>query len=180
MKKSVKTIFTLSIILNLLLLGTVGGHIYRHTTEPGSWHQIKETLAPETKKVMRETFKRSEMFSMFREVRKKRSEIEKVLTAEEFDPAAYDIIAQEIQELNIRFSAKRLEHIKEVASKLPQEERKKLAKHAVSKLFGKSGHRKGKHKKHDGMKQDVQRLLKSELSDKEITTKTDAEKETNQ
>lgn len=179
MKRSVNIIFTLSVVLNLLLIGVIGGYIYKKQNEPGSWHQVKETLAPETKKIMRDSFKRKEMIAMFMEARKKRSEIEKVLTAEEFDPVAYDALAQEIQAMNTQFSAKRLEHIKRIATKLPQEERKKLAKHAVSKLFGKSGHRKGKRKFKDGTQKDMQRPFKSDEPDRSIEGNDDAKKETN-
>lgn len=150
MKKSVKIIFTLSIILNLLLLGVMGGHVYRMKHEHRPWDEVKESLAPETHQVFKEAFKGKgkEIVPFIRDVRQKKRAVKEVIVAEEFDSAAFDMAARELLALKESFSNSKMKFIEGVLSQLPQEERVKLADHMVEKLFGKAPRKKGGKHKH--------------------------------
>ena len=157
MKKSVKIIFTLSIILNLLLLGLIGGHAMRVRGEPRPWDEMKTALAPETLGVLKTTFKdkRKDIFPLFKEARNIKQQMKSIITAESFDLAAFDAQAKALQDLNVQFSEHRLEALRDILSQLPQAERAKLADHTVDKLFGRpeyGRHKKGKHGKGHGVK----------------------------
>lgn len=145
-----KIIFTLSLVINILLLGILGGQAYRmkHGGH-GSWGTLREKLTPETRALMKQTFKdkKPEIFVIFKEVREKKKALIEVYSAEIFDPVAYDAAARDLQQLGIKIANHKLETFKELGAQLPQEDRKVLAQKLVSTVLGKHG-RKGKWGKH--------------------------------
>ncbi len=150
MKKSVKIIFTLSIILNLLLLGIIGGHAYRIKNKPRAWDEVKQSLAPETNKVFKEAFKGKgkDIWRFSKDVKQRKQALKEVIVAEEFDSVAFDAAARDLLTLKEAFSDRKVKFMEGVLSQLPQEERVKLADHMVEKLFGKSLRKKGGKHKH--------------------------------
>ena len=59
MSKRFKILLTGSLLVNVLLIGMVGGHFYkRWASHP--WHQVKEELSPETRNHVGRVFQ--EMF----------------------------------------------------------------------------------------------------------------------
>lgn len=150
MNKKMKIIFTLSLVINILLLGMLGGQVYRmkHGGH-GSWGDLREKLTPETRALMKQTFKekKPEIFAIFKEVREKKNALIEVFSAEVFDPVAYDAAARDLQQLGIKIANHKLETFKELGGQLPQEDRKVLAQKLVSTVLGRHG-RKGKLGKH--------------------------------
>lgn len=150
MNKKIKIIFTLSLVINILLLGILGGQAYRMKSGGhGSWGTLREKLTPETRVLMKQTFKdkKPEIFAIFKEVREKKNVLIKVFSAEVFNPRAYDAAARDLQQLGIKIANHKLETFKELGTQLPQEDRKVLAQKLVSIVLGKHGH-KGKWGKH--------------------------------
>ena len=145
MKKSIKAIFTLSLLLNVLLLSVAVGHVFK---QPKHWKGIKSQLSPEAKEIMQAAFKekKARVMPITIEARQKRRDLENILAAEEFDPVAYDAMAADIHNLKSRFTDVHLSVVRDMASTMSQEDRKKLAAHVSSRLFGRMS-RWGKHKR---------------------------------
>ena len=149
MKKSVKIIFTSSIVLNLLFIGLVGGYIYRVKFVPKPWEEVKSKLSPETRDIIRTSFKegRGEIIPLIRDIRKKKKAMKRIITANEFDVSAYNKLVQEIQALDKKFIKSKYDKVGNILSKLPQGERLKMADHLVGRLFGRMGNMKKVNKK---------------------------------
>ncbi len=147
MTKAVKIIFTVSILLNLLLVGAFAGLALKHRSHQ-PWHEVKNEMAPETQHLMAKAYQdsRREMGVAIKDMRKGRDDLVKIMSAEEFDPEAYDVAMAKIVKARAEMGAKRMEATKEMAAQLPQSERKKLAQ--KFKRFGdrKHGGRRGDHK----------------------------------
>ena len=148
MNKPVKIVFTVSLILNVLFLGLAAGGILYHSREAQRpWEKMKKELASETRDVIKTTFKgkKEDFMPLFIEARVKKEALKSVLIAPEFDGDVYDAFAGEFRILNGQLMDNRLSAIKSIFSKLPQEERVKIADHTVEKILGKPPHsRKGR------------------------------------
>ncbi|MCB9983526.1 MAG: periplasmic heavy metal sensor [Rhodospirillales bacterium] len=128
MDKKVKIMLVGSVVLNLLLGGMVGGHVYkRWSAHP--WHEVKEQLSPESRNLVGRTFQ-----SAFRDIkplgdkaRKARADLVKILSADEFDEAAYDKAAAQMLEIGGEMKAHKVETIKTLASQMSVEDRRKMA-----------------------------------------------------
>lgn len=149
MRKSHKILFTLSVVLNLVLLGVVGGHMAKryHDTP---WNEMKETLAPQTRDLLKASFegKREKIHALMREMREKKKNMEAIFSAPEFDVAAFDAAVADWQEFNKNTTQGKMESFKAIMAQLPQEERAKLAPRFVNVLTGSMDRKdKGKHAK---------------------------------
>lgn len=128
MSKRAKIIFTVSFLLNILLAGAVSGMIIdqsRH--EP--WEEVKESLKPETQNLLARSFQQSSrnMSKTIGEMRQARQKMKEIFSANEFDETAYDKAVDQMVAAQQKLMAERLRVSKEVAKKLPQEEREKIA-----------------------------------------------------
>ena len=137
MKKSTKIILSVSLVLNLLLVGVIGGAVYKKWTDR-PWSEVKKSLEPETRSVVARTFqdKFREIRPLGREARKARGELVKVMTAEEFDPEAFDKAAAELTGLRDQMADIKLQATKEILQKLPKAEREKMAHRMAEKIGG--------------------------------------------
>lgn len=131
MTRRIKYIFTVSVLLNLVLLGVVVGHWSHHVpwNHDVGWAAEREALSPETKKVMREIFneRKEGIHRIFSQARHHKEAMRQAFTAEPFDADAYDRAAQEVKDISAEMSSHKLETFKRVAQRLPLAERKKLA-----------------------------------------------------
>ncbi len=143
-----KAIITVSLILNVLLIGGFGGHVYkRWSSHP--WHQVKKELSPETRSVIGRTFQ-----SAFREIkplgndaRKVRAELVKILSANEFDADAFDKAAEKMRGIRSEMSAIKIQATKDAASQLSVEERRKMADRMAKMVGGGHERRVKRHRK---------------------------------
>lgn len=137
MMSKMKVSLSLSLILNVLLLGVIAGDAARRYQDR-PWNEFKEQLAPETRALMKKTFE--EKRQRIRQNRQITSEmkvdLEKILTAEEFDPAAFETSAKAFLDFNRKISDDKLKTINAMAQELPLEERKKVSKKFISILAG--------------------------------------------
>ena len=134
-----KIFITVSVVLNVLVLGVIGGHIYKKWSHH-PWHEVKKELSPETRSVIGRTFQ-----SAFREIkplgnnaRKVRAELVKILSAKEFDADAFDKAAEKMRGIRGEMSAIKIQATKDAASQLSVEERRKMADR-MAKMVG-GGH----------------------------------------
>ena len=148
MKKSTKIILGASLIANLLLVGLVGGAVYKKWSVM-PWHELKKQLEPESRNVVARTFqdKFREIRPIGREARKARGDLIKVMTAEEFDPEAFDKAASKLIDARDRMRDVKLEATKDILSQLPQEERAKMAGRMAEAIGG--GMERKVHRKRD-------------------------------
>lgn len=122
MKASTKTLVTISIVLNVLFIGFFLGTITKdckHKMGP------KKNFNPEIMeklKVIKEDARQH-----MDEMGKVRNEIFEVITAEEFDPTAFDAISSKLHQCRGEMMCSMTDKIKEMASSMDLEERKELA-----------------------------------------------------
>lgn len=126
-KNSVRVAFTVSILLNLLLVGITGGMMLHQKHKP--WHEIKAEMSPETQHLMARTLQKSrrDMGGEMREMRAAKKALAKIMSAKEFDADAYERAMKRMSAARAKVEKGRTKAMKELATQLPREERKKLA-----------------------------------------------------
>ena len=128
MRKSTKIIFTLSILLNVVLIGVVvGGAAKQYKAH--HWHKVKADLSPESRNIVARNFRAAhrDMADVRGKAQKVRKDMESIFKAEEFDEAAFDKAVKKMRALKEQMHERKIEAVKELAKSLPQEERKKMA-----------------------------------------------------
>jgi len=134
MNRKLKIFLTLSIILNLLLIGALGGFSYKR------WQHHKpferEMLSAEAQQVLRDTFtaRRENMRETFAEARASRNALADILAADEFDPDAFDAAIAQKQVLTDRIMQAHIDGVRALALALPDDDRKKMARHLAGRL----------------------------------------------
>jgi len=141
MSKRARIIFTVSIVLNVLLLSMTVGHVY-HRLSSHSWHAVKADLAPETRNIVGRTFQSAfrEIRPLGQDARKARADLVKILSAKEFDEAAFDKTVARLSTVKSKMRAAKIQATKELAMQLSVEERRKMAQR-MAKMAG-GGHEK--------------------------------------
>lgn len=141
MSKTLKIIFTVSIILNVLLSGAVGGVIYKEWRYH-PWHEIKKELSPEAKNLVARSFQqgRREAGPSIREAMSDRRELVKILEAKEFDAEKFQAKAEELQKIQGKLTDIKIEATLELARELSYEDRKKLAENIARTFSGRKFH----------------------------------------
>lgn len=145
MSKRMKIIFTLSLLLNLVLIGVGAGMFYRFTMEG----PVPGDMTPEARHFMARTFQegRDRVRPLIGDIKEKRKRVEEIMVADEFDLDAYNIAVSEMMASRDKIARKRAEIMGEALVDLPAADRKRLAKHMLDGLTGKRPHRKGFHQK---------------------------------
>lgn len=137
MMSKMKISLSLSLILNMLLIGIIAGDAVRKYHDR-PWNEFKEQLSPETRALMKKTFeeKRQTIRQNKQIIGEMKGDLEIILTAEVFDPAAFEKSARAFLDFNHKISEGKLKTIKAMAEQLPLEERKKVSKKFISILAG--------------------------------------------
>lgn len=145
MKKTHKVLFTISIILNLALMGVIGGHAMKRAQDM-PWFELKDKLSPQTQELMKNMFegKKDVIFKNWQTLKEKKKKLEEVITAEQFDENAFDAAMQDWQAFNSQVTEGKKLSFKVLLKQLPQEERIKLAEHLVQVLLGTKERGKGR------------------------------------
>lgn len=146
MNGKIKTLFTVSVIFNLLLLGAVGGMAYKHFSPP-PFKEVYTEMSPEARNIVART-----MQAAFRDgragmesAREIKTSIREILSAETFDAEAFDAQAEKLHTIMSAMGHKRIEVTKELAQQLSQEDRKVLAEKFAKGFHGHDRrHHKGK------------------------------------
>lgn len=135
MRKSMKILFTASVLLNVVLLGVGGGMAYKHWAEH-PWQKLKRDLAPETRNVIARNFRAThkQIKPLAEQAHQGREKLMEIIQAEEFDGAAFDDAVSEMQENQEKVMDIKIDTMKKIAAELPAEERAKMAKKFVSAL----------------------------------------------
>lgn len=135
MTRTVKILFTISVLLNVLLLGASAGLALKMSHKP--WHKMPDNLSPETQNLMERSFQesRNEMQPTIEDMKEARADLARVFSAPSFDEAQFDRAVDQMMTAQRQLMQKRFEATKEMAQQLSQEEREKLAE-VLSKPFG--------------------------------------------
>ncbi len=138
MSKTLKVIFTLSILFNIAFAGLVSGH---YAKQMKRWDQFREELAPETQELMKATFK--EKRDAIRKKKKvsheKLGAIAEILNAEEFSEDEFKAAIEDWRIFQNKVIDGKAETMIGMALQLPQAERQKLSKRFVHILSGRGG-----------------------------------------
>jgi uncharacterized membrane protein len=133
MNKTLKLLFLVSLILNVLLVGVLMGQLPRRL-ERGSFReqrmeQALRDLPQPMQTRLREKFKqmRAAGDPLRDQLRIAREQTLGTLSAEPFDEAAYDRQVSKIQELQLQMFKKMGQVVKEIAKELSVEERRNFA-----------------------------------------------------
>jgi uncharacterized membrane protein len=156
MSKNIKILFTVSILLNVLLLGLSGGMasgwMRWHEWNKGDWDSVKSNLSPETHSIMEREFQdmRRSMKELGRESREARENIASVLSQPDYSEAALDDALQRLEAAQRNIMDHKIAATKKLVAEVSVEDRRKMAEHLSRSLSGKYGpyFTKG-HEKHD-------------------------------
>lgn len=130
-KKSHCWLLAVSLLLNVLLIGFVAG---KATHMKRDWHRepaMSEINLPGEKKAAVQaamTEFKADGKERRKEIREKREEIVAILTAPEFDEAAFKAKSQELGMMFREGRVQMIDRIAEIAKTMSQEERRELAK----------------------------------------------------
>lgn len=156
MSRAVKIILALSLIVNVALMGMAGSFVYKkkqHQNYMKSVHDGAKKHKSEIQSKMREKLKasRGEFKTVFKGARKSHKALLEVLSAEEFDQAAFDKAAAMLLENQTDMTRIKMNVMGQVASELSADERKAMAHHLMGSVL------KGNRMKGSQSSQDMQK-----------------------
>ncbi|MEM6780521.1 MAG: periplasmic heavy metal sensor [Pseudomonadota bacterium] len=140
MSRTLKIIFTVSIILNIVLITAAVGYVHKRM-QYGYGADKYQELSEEGRTLIQENFKerRKTMRPVFNDVRKAKAEMEAVLSADIFDEQAYDAAAKNLLDVRDGMSRSMSENAKTFLKELSVEDRKAMAKQMTKRLSGHGG-----------------------------------------
>lgn len=160
-----KAFFTVSILLNIMLLGIGGGLAYQHYTHNPAEHIYRE-MSPEARNIVARTMQEAfrEGRSTMDEARQIKNDLKVIISAEEFDEQKFMAEAQKMQAIKAAMGEKRIEVTRDLAKQLSQDDRTILAERFSKGFHGYKHKGKDKehaHKQHDGAERSSERDISS-------------------
>lgn len=139
MTRRMKLVFTLSFLLNIVLIGAGAGLYYRYH-EDGP---MPPDMSPKAREFLSGTYKsgREEMKPLIDEIKERRGRVEDILTAETFDRAAYDAAVASLLDQRDVIGRKKADIMGRALADLPAEDRRAFARQIVEGLTGHRSHR---------------------------------------
>lgn len=157
MTKTIKLIFTISVLLNVLLLGFIGGTIHKKRSY---WKDVKVELSEEGRDVIKKNMKasRQEMQKKFQSMKKNHSTLKKIIEAPEFDQDAYEKAVDVVLNSKDEMMRHRAQSMGKTLAELSLVERKKLSSRMLQSLSGdRRGPVRGDSKRRSGGERDKPR-----------------------
>jgi len=148
MSNRVKVVLTVSLVLNVLLVGILigffSGDFKEHRKMRADMHRSIDNLPEEKAKLVKKTMRNlhKETKKTRKQVRKTRKNINKIISAPEFDISAYDAEIKKLQDLHAEIMDKFGKATKELALQMEQDEREVIAELLEKRTF--------KHRRHGG------------------------------
>lgn len=131
MTKHIKIIFTLSILLNLILIGTIGAHNfkkYQRDDFPAMSEKTRELIEGNLK------LSRADRQEKKDEMRAQRDNLKRIVTAQDFDLAAYNKAINQMLESRHEGAKQKAAAIGKVLSELPYAERIEFSEHMMRQI----------------------------------------------
>lgn len=132
MNKPIKIIFTLSLLLNLALVGVLVGCQWKRHDHKMPFSEASESTRAQFKAAFEGN--RANMRADIDAIRTSRATLESIITAEPFDRSAYNAEIQNVLNVRDRMGERRATILGDVLEKLPADERAQIAKKITSKL----------------------------------------------
>ncbi len=141
MSRRTKILFTLSILLNVLLLGAHAGMMVKRAYD-NPWSHAYSDLDPESQSIVAREFQvaRKDMKQSRDDFRDARKAVTEILEVEILDKDAYEAALEKMQASQQKMMEKKMVMMREIMAKLPPEEREKLS-HRMMRPFGKHNKR---------------------------------------
>jgi uncharacterized membrane protein len=142
--RKLKLFFTISVLLNILLIGTMAGFVAKCHYRPGPNLHDMAKLSPAGKAMMAESFNTAhdQMGDTFAKARAARADIVAILEADTFDKKAFDAASEKLRKLQMKIMQRRTATAADLSAKLDPADRKLLAEwlagpggHSPSKYF---------------------------------------------
>lgn len=148
MSKRMKLIFTISILLNIILVGVGAGMFYRYCQDI----PIPGTMSPDARNFVARTYQngREEVKPLIEEVKTRRKTVETILQSDDFDRKAYDAAVDDLLETQGKIARHRADTMGKALTDLTAEDRKKFSKEIISGLTPGRPRHGGKHWKGKG------------------------------
>lgn len=129
MNRHLKIFFTLSLLLNITLIGVLAGAAYKRWDDgaPGFAAVRDPQLNHKMAKSMRDARKGQE--PLFKDMRAARNEINKILSADQFDETAFHAASEKMYKAQAEVFKARNEAMLKMAREMSAAERKELAAH---------------------------------------------------
>jgi uncharacterized membrane protein len=142
--KKLKTLFTLSVALNVLLLGAAAGFAIKEWREE-PWHMAKANMSPQSREMLSQRYQQMhrDMAPLLAEMRKSRDSMRAVMMQDPFDTAKFDQAIARLRSLRQQMGDRMSATTKEIVMNMPSEERRKMADNFVRGFGWK--HEKGGH-----------------------------------
>ena len=126
MSERMKLIFTISILLNIILVGVGAGMFYRYCQDI----PIPGTMSPDARNFVARTYQngREEVKPLIEEVKARRKTVETILQSDDFDRKAYDAAVDDLLETQGKIARHRADTMGKALTDLTAEDRKKFSK----------------------------------------------------
>ncbi len=143
MKKAIKIIFTVSVLLNIALIGVVGGHAFKKQKGYES-HNKFENLSAETRDILEANRQKMRADKKGNWERKKqdREALQKIISADVFNRDEYNDAVGKMLDQRDDMMRSKAATMAEILDSLPQAEREELSKHIMRGLSGQKRHKK--------------------------------------
>lgn len=138
MTTGLRVIFTVSVIMNVLLMGAAAGFFVQRWSVSPSWEITREALSPESRNIVARVFQKfhRDVKEDVGAVRSARKEMVQILKAESFDEAAFDKVQAKMQKAQFKVMEQKALITKDLAMQLSGDDRQKLAENLVKALGG--------------------------------------------
>ncbi len=133
MSKKMKAVILCSLLFNIMLMGAIIGDVSRRLSKfvliKNQASEFTSKLSEDKRKLFYEVMEKvySDSKDTFKQIRKVRENAQSVLTAPEFDDAAYQAEVEKLHTLRRIMKQRLADAAKELAHQFDQEERKILA-----------------------------------------------------
>ena len=129
MNRHLKIFFTLSLLLNITLIGVVAGAAYKRWNDEGP--RFEDSRDPQFNHKMAKSMKdaRKGQEPLFKEMRAAKNRIDQVLSADQFDEAAFHAASEKMYEAQAAMFKARNDAMLNMVKDMSAEERKELAAH---------------------------------------------------
>lgn len=128
MSRNAKILFTLSIVMNFVLLGVTGGYAVR-AMHKSPWQMASKELSPQSREMVSHMFEKmhAETKPIMEEMNRARQELRNVMMQDEFNQKNFDKCMTHLHDLKMKMGEKFAATTREVVTSLPAEERQKMA-----------------------------------------------------
>lgn len=132
MSKRMRLVFTVSVLLNIVLVAVGAGMLYRYAQDV----PIPGTMSPDARNFVARTYQngREEVKPLIQEVKARRKRVETILQSRDFDRKAYDEAVDDLLETQGRIARHRADTMGRALNDLSAEDRRKFSKEIMINL----------------------------------------------